>query len=79
MNVREWLETEICSMEFNPKIISKMKKQVKDVCICVLFEDDHAIVVLPGKQNRNKISTMLRSSYRWPDDEEFKNEFKRNS
>ena len=48
MNLRETFEHELASLEFNRQVLPRMKTKVKDVCIAVLFEDNHCHVVVPN-------------------------------
>jgi hypothetical protein len=54
MKLREALEHEICAMEFNAYLIDKTNLEVEDMCIGVLFKNNHTHIVQPNTNESKK-------------------------
>jgi len=64
MQLREWMEVEITSLELNPTTFKYILEEVEDICLCIKFKNSVYHVVLPKQQRRNMIFKKIEEAFK---------------
>jgi hypothetical protein len=54
MTLRDVLDLELTSLEFNPNTMGIMTELVEDICVAVLFKNGHSHIITPNIPDARK-------------------------